>query len=264
MDCVFLFDVDGTLTPPRQPMKTMFADYFRGFVKREPVFLISGSDYSKIKEQVPLDILNDCHGVFGCSGAEYFEMDELVYRREHQFSTELVERVERFIEESPYEYRFGNHIEHRPGMLNVSVVGRNATLNQRRHYHEWDLAHGERSVFANRLVELFDEYEASCGGEISIDIVPNGWTKSVVKSEVIEKHPGAQLIFFGDRMGEQGNDRPLADVLNTPSGRHKAIEVKDYKDTWVHLRHLSGLQESKTRFRLDNVKELFTVGATFH
>jgi len=63
-----------------------------------------------------------------------------------------------------------------------------------------------------------------------------------VKHEVLEKFPDSSLIFFGDRMGAQGNDKPLADVLNTPSGKHSAISVDNYKDTWIHLRHFSGAQ----------------------
>jgi len=246
MTRIFLFDVDGTLTPPRQPMNSHFAEYFDEFSRSENVFLISGSDYAKIKEQVPINILLNCQGVFGCSGAEYVENDVAIYRKEHEFPEALLEQVSAFIDDSPYSKRCGNHVEHRPGMLNVSVIGRDATLDQRKHYHEWDMLHDERYRFANKLVETFAGYEASCGGEISIDIgidiVPTGWNKSVVKHEVLEKFPDSSLIFFGDRMGAQGNDKPLADVLNTPSGKHSAISVDNYKDTWIHLRHFSGAQ----------------------
>ena len=55
---VFLFDVDGTLTPPRQPMGDAFAYSFRHLVKDELVYIVSGSDIRKIREQVPEDILN--------------------------------------------------------------------------------------------------------------------------------------------------------------------------------------------------------------
>ena len=57
MSNVFLFDVDGTLTLPRQRMTNDFADIFRTLVRSQPVYLVSGSDLEKLKEQVPADIL---------------------------------------------------------------------------------------------------------------------------------------------------------------------------------------------------------------
>jgi len=239
MKTIYLFDVDGTLTAPRQVMTDSFAEFFLDFVKREEVFLVSGSDYQKLQEQVPADILEACTGVFGCSGAQFMQGNISVYERTHKFPAELLQMVETFIASSPYEVRCGNHVEHRPGMINISVIGRDATLAERKHYHEWDMVAQERFKFAEALNSKFREYEASCGGEISIDIVPQGWNKSVVKGEVLKMFSGARLVFFGDRMGPGGNDQPLADVLNTPSGRHAAILVKDFKDTWMHLTHIT-------------------------
>ena len=46
---IFMFDVDGTLTPPRQPMTLKFANLFEKFAARRRVFLVSGSDIEKIK-----------------------------------------------------------------------------------------------------------------------------------------------------------------------------------------------------------------------
>lgn len=235
MTKIFLFDVDGTLTPAREHMQDDFAAFFREFVASENVYLVSGSDYPKIQEQVPQDILDLCVGVFGCSGAEYHEKDQIIYQRTHEFPDHLLSVISDFVTQSPYEFRYGNHVELRPGMLNISIVGRDATQEQRKHYHHWDEEHHERSRFAANFNQIFDGYEATCGGEISIDIVPAGWNKSVVKREILDRTPGAELIFFGDKMGPQGNDRPLALALDTPCGKHRAVEVMDYRETWKHL-----------------------------
>lgn len=238
MKTVYLFDVDGTLTPPRQPMRKGFAEFFRKFVVSHNVILVSGSDYAKLCEQVPRDILEGCAGVFGCSGAEFLENGNLVFRKMHTFPEAMLDMINAYVDQSTYPLRLGTHVEFRPGMLNISVVGRKADQGQRKAYHEWDRTHAERSRFAAKLMEHFPEYEATCGGEISIDIVPKGWSKASVKPEVLERFPQHRLVFFGDRMGQQGNDRPLADALNMPSGRHLAVEVSGYKDTWIHLRHM--------------------------
>ena len=54
---IYLFDVDGTLTPPRQKMTEDFYQFFDRWVCDKVVYLVSGSDYKKIQEQVPENIL---------------------------------------------------------------------------------------------------------------------------------------------------------------------------------------------------------------
>ena len=122
-------------------------------------------------------------------------------------------------------------------MLNVSAVGRAATNDQRSAYHRWERTDGERARFAANIMQEFPGYEASVGGEISIDIVPKGWNKSVAKPEIENRHPNASIWFFGDRMGDGGNDQPLADALSADP-RHAAIAVTSFGDTWNHLKNV--------------------------
>ena len=236
MKNIYLFDVDGTLTPPRMPMDKAFEKFFDGFAGSNKVVLISGSDYKKIQEQVPQDILNKCDGVYGCSGAEYFENDVLVHRKEHEFPGRLLELCKSFIAQSAFDLRCGTHIEERPGMLNISAVGREANAEQRKAYHAWDMEHQERIAFVDLINKSGLPYEASAGGEISIDIVPQGWNKSVVKNEVLSKYPEARLTFFGDKIAPNGNDLPLAEVLNDTSGKHTSVAVESYEETWGYLK----------------------------
>lgn len=235
MESIYLFDVDGTLTPPRMPMDKAFEVFFDGFADANKVVLISGSDYKKIQEQVPQTILNKCDGVYGCSGAEYFENDVLIHRKEHAFPSELVALCKTFIDQSAYGLRCGTHIEERPGMLNISAVGRDADGEQRKSYHAWDTEHKERIAFVDLINKSELPYEASAGGEISIDIVPQGWNKSVVKHEVLSKYPDARLTFFGDKIAPNGNDLPLAEALNDQSGKHTSVAVESYEETWEYL-----------------------------
>ena len=236
---VFAFDVDGTLTAPRQRIDAEFENFMRSFVRSQTVFLITGSEYDMIGEQLPSDILQSCDGVFTCSGAELWQDRNVIYRKTHKFPDKLIEAAEHFVDTSPYPTRCGNHIEHRPGMLNISVVGRNANLAQRKAYHRWETGMMERKAFVFDLLKEFPEYEASTGGEISIDIVPNGWTKAVARAEIEKRSPRCNILFFGDKMSEGGNDKPLADELEKYP-QHTAIPVKTYEDTWSHLQaHMS-------------------------
>lgn len=233
---VYIFDVDGTLTPHRAPMKPDFKIFFRQFVASQNTYLISGSDISKINEQLPEDILTTCRGVFGCSGAEFWQQGKLQYRNDHVFPKQILENFQIFVDESPYPERYGTHIEMRIGMVNISVPGRNATTAQRKHYSEWDTIAEERKQFVERFNNIDHPYEASAGGQISIDIVPEGYNKSMAMGEILKREPDSILVFFGDRMAEGGNDKPLADALEKAGPPHRAIPVKTYLDTWEELK----------------------------
>ena len=119
-------------------------------------------------------------------------------------------------------------------MLNITTVGRNASNEERKAYHAWDNQHRERQEFIRVLSGQYPHYEFSAGGEISVDIVPYGWTKAVAKKEIEERHLDCSITFFGDRMGEGGNDKPLADVLKKHPN-HRAVHVGSYEDTWKIL-----------------------------
>ena len=68
-----------------------------------------------------------------------------LYRKDHKFPKLLHLICSMFVDNSPYPKRCGTHLEFRPGMLNVSVVGRKATNAQRSEYYEWDQMTNERS-----------------------------------------------------------------------------------------------------------------------
>ena len=96
MDNIFLFDVDGTLTEPRQEMTQDFANLFRVLVGNNLVYLVSGSDLAKLKEQVPKDILDSCAGIFSSSANQLDISDELIYINE----LEVEEGLEEFFREN--------------------------------------------------------------------------------------------------------------------------------------------------------------------
>ncbi|MEM7424577.1 MAG: HAD-IIB family hydrolase [Pseudomonadota bacterium] len=239
MDRMYLFDVDGTLTEPRQPIDPDFAQFFERFCKSHPVYLVSGSDLPKLEEQLPRSILAHAKGVFTCSAAELWVDGKASYQLDHEFPKELVEALEGFVDLSQYPRRFGNHIEFRTGMINFSVVGRNAEHSDRQTYFAWDQQEGERKEFIRRFVQTYTDYEASAGGEISIDIVPKGWNKSRALDVLKQDFPDATITFFGDRMAPGGNDYPLAEALKADSPRHQAVSVGTFYETWRLLSALS-------------------------
>ena len=63
-------------------------------------------------------------------------------------------------------------------MIILVVVGRNATLGERKMYVEFDTKEKERTWIANAFKEKFSEIEAVVGGDTGIDIYLVGHDKS--------------------------------------------------------------------------------------
>jgi len=223
MDNIYLFDVDGTLTEPRQPMTQDFANLFRVLVRSNLVYLVSGSDLGKLREQVPKDILDSCAGIFSSSANQFNIGDELIYENELEVENELQQFLEGFLEKSQYKTKTGNHIEHRPGMINFSVVGRNATQDERKEYYDWDRRKLERKKFAVSLMAHFPGMDAKIGGEISVDIYPRGYDKRQSVYYLREEHPGKKICFFGDKTDKHGNDYSVVISLDENDNLHSVL-----------------------------------------
>ena len=208
-DTCFLFDVDGTLTDPRQEMKPEFLNFFYSWMDEKSVYLVSGSDLPKIKEQVPNTILNKCQGIFSCMGNEYWKGDNCVYQNELELPHEVEDWLSLQVQDSSFPYRKAPHFEYRTGALNFSIVGRGASEQLRSYYSVWDEANKERKVLANQFNKKFKnkyQIEALIGGQISLDIQPIGNDKSQVVKHLKEKI----ILFFGDKCDKGGNDYALA------------------------------------------------------
>ena len=227
----FVFDIDGTLTPARQPIDPNFKSFFLEWVKNRNVYLISGSDYPKSEEQVGPEILHAVNGSFNTAGNVYYVKGKMVYRQDWDPPHELFDLLEQFLKESAYPIRAGNHIENRIGMVNFSIVGRACTMKQRKDYNNYDNEHQERARLRRIIMEKFPEIEVSIGGQISIDIYPVGKNKSQIISKI-----NGPIHFFGDKTMEGGNDYDLAkELLNPP---HKVTQVNGWQETMEILKKL--------------------------
>ena len=60
-------------------------------------------------------------------------------------------------------------------------------------------------------------------------------TKGSDKSQIIRDFMDGDVIFFGDRLDEHGNDKPLADAI-TNNKLGLVQPVTDWKDTWDKLK----------------------------
>ena len=229
----YLFDVDGTLTPARQRINPKFRDWFITFAAHNDVSLVSGSDYAKTVEQLGSAITNSVNAVFSCSGNETWKGGERLWRNGWTLPEAAHEWLAEQLTASEFELRTGNHFEHRTGMVNFSIVGRNAEIDEREQYIQWDKRTNEREKIAIAFNLHFPELEARIGGETGLDISKKGLNKSQIVEVFAEEF---ELHFFGDDMGENGNDYPLMRAI-VDNNRGRVYNVGNWTETWNLLQY---------------------------
>ena len=242
MNKIFIFDVDGTLTPSRLPMTKEFQKFFKEWIKKNKFYLVTGSDLPKLQEQMCFfDI--EAEGIFTCCGNEFWlpnpsvpiQSADLIYSNKFKPPKDLIEYLERKVLKSEYPNRCGNHIEDRGSMVNFSVVGRNCTQEQREDYFKWDKKMGERNITCMEIKGTWPTLDAVVGGQISVDIYPKGMDKSQVLNVIEQERlvPPSEYIFIGDGIENYGNDYPLAELMDN-------TEICDWYQTkgWEHTKEI--------------------------
>ena len=223
MNKIFIFDVDGTLTPSRLPMTKEFQEFFKQWIKKNKFYLVTGSDLPKLQEQMCMyDI--EAEGIFTCCGNQFWlpnpsvpiQSADLIYDNKFKVPRKLNKLLGTILSNSIYPHRYGNHIEDRGSMVNFSIVGRDCNQEQREEYYKWDKEKGERKIIAQAVKEKFPDLDAVIGGQISIDIYPKGNDKSQVLNVIEQERlvPPNEYIFIGDGIENGGNDYPLAKLMN--------------------------------------------------
>lgn len=211
---ICLFDVDGTLTKPRQKIDLQTEKLLLETAKREQfdIGVVGGSDLTKIKEQLGGDdIFKKYKYVFAENGL-------IAYKDERQIITETIQSAIgeddlqdfinfclRYISELKLPFKRGTFIEFRSGMINISPVGRNCSQEERLKYYEYDKENQIRKKFIAALKKEFVDlpWTFSIGGQISIDAFPNGWDKTYCLKHIDEYD---EIHFFGDKTREGEND----------------------------------------------------------
>ena len=242
MGKIYLFDVDGTLTPSRAKIDPVFAVEFLRWMEGKEIYVVSGGSFLRLIEQLGRDIIDNVHGVFACMGNVFYQKREqvnhsgmqeweIIYENKFVPPKNLKRSLNSYVAKSPYHTKTGNHHEIRQGMLNFSIVGRNATPEERTEYAAYDAEHGERARIAGKLRAKYPQLDFVVGGEVSMDIFHTGNDKSqVIEMYFEEALEGNQVIFVGDRMIFPGNDYALAIALKQHRNG-EAYEVKSWQDT---------------------------------
>jgi len=220
---VYLFDVDGTLTPPMKNMRPEITMRFLEWVKDKDVYIVAGSDKKKVNRQLPASVLSRVKGVFCSSANELWVKDKLIYKNNWTPPHDFLSCLSQLYKSSHFTPKGKNFIEKRTGMVNFSIVGREAHPELREIYYEWDKKNKDREKMTLTIMGDYPNLEACIGGQISIDIYPKGQDKSQA-SKWVTKNLKKEIVFFGDKCQKGGNDYPIAlDILSGNKGTYHNV-----------------------------------------
>jgi len=220
---ILLFDVDETLTRARRTVTPEMLSLLSHLRQHCAIGYVGGSDLAKQQEQlgtqtIPVTTLFDyCFSENGLtaykSGLPLPSNSFIKWIGEDKYK-ELVKFILHYIADLDIPVKRGTFVEFRNGMINVSPIGRNASVQERNEYQTYDLENKIRETFVGVLKEKFRDLGLtySIGGQISFDIFPTGWDKTYCLG-LLEKdaqQPGGieytEIHFFGDKTYQGGND----------------------------------------------------------
>ena len=231
-----LFDIDGTLTLPRQKVTQQMLDRLDQLKQQATVGVVGGSDMAKGKEQLGDDILERFDYYFPQNGLQAYRESDLFHDMSlleflgEQKLQRVINCALRYMSELIIPKKRGNFVECRSGMLNLCPVGRSCSQEERDEFAAYDQIHGIRTKMVEHLkTELADlNLRFVIGGQISIDVFPDGWDKTYCLQHVKDRHFKA-IYFFGDKTAPGENDHeiyasPLT-IAHTVTGPDHTIEL---------------------------------------
>tara|TARA_B100000700_G_scaffold305934_1_gene380583 strand:+ start:482 stop:1276 length:795 start_codon:yes stop_codon:yes gene_type:complete len=248
---IVLFDMDGTLTEPRQPFDSKILEpILLKLSDYAHIGIITGSDEDYLREQMESFLYNSsCRyktHLLPCNGTKYLKPPETAagdFILTHEVSMEnhlgtkdyrelicelVYSQVDMCHTGAPLT---GHFINCRGSTINWCPIGRNANNEQRKEFIELDKEKQIRNRVLSELRAMLElkkianKITVKLGGDTSFDIYPTGWDKTYG----LKHFPGWDVWFVGDRCGENGNDREIYEACIGKSyvtdGPEKTAEI---------------------------------------
>lgn len=277
MKTILLFDIDATLTPPRQPINKEMTEVLMNL--NVPFVVAAGSNMDLIKEQFFLPFFE--HGYRGTFDA-YISNGTIKYHCEYDTEpkTELVSsfNIREYLGEDDYKEMIsafeevlakeefalppeitvkGEKITDRTSMINLITFGRVKTegpeaQENRKIFVEFDKETGYRSKIVEflkeRLRRLVEEkgLKILLGGQTSFDIVIDGYDKTYPLRQLVPSE-FEKAVFIGDALFPGGNDyvvQEFIDTLDKEQSQYEAIKTESWENTIEILKNLGYINNS--------------------
>jgi phosphomannomutase len=239
---------------------------------------VGGSDLAKQQEQlgtssIPVTTLFDfCFAENGLTayrmGQRLASQSFIGWLGEDKYK-KLVNFLLRYIADLDIPVKRGTFVEFRNGMVNVSPIGRNVTVDERNEYERYDKEHHIREKMVEVLKKEFPDLgltwvaplfytpcptcwyfcwrswaaltasSYSIGGQVSFDVFPTGWDKTYCLQHIEAEKNNPEGVeyttihFFGDKTYKGGNDYEIY-----TDSRTIGHSVKNPEETMAELKKL--------------------------
>lgn len=243
MKKVLAFDMDDTLTDTKTPVTDKMAKIIGDMLDSFDVCIVSGASFEQFKIQMVSHLnlsptrLRRLHLMPTC-GTRYYRYNETNKDWELQYSEDLTdeeaEKITDALEKSAKKLDLwpknpkGAVIENRSSQVTFTGLGHDAEYDEKQ---AWDPDGSKRLAITKLVHDMTPEFEASVAGTTSIDVTRPGINKAYGISKLVDILDISldDILFFGDKLKEGGNDYPVK-ALGTDT-----IEVNGWKDTAVRL-----------------------------
>jgi phosphomannomutase len=278
MKTAILFDIDNTLTPPRQSLQSKMVDILKKLVV--PFHIAAGSHMELVEEQffVPL-YLGGFRGKFNAflgNGAIHYFCD---YSDRLMIETVSAFNIRTFLGEEHFQKLIeilnetlqlpefslpesieasGDQVVFRGSMINLCPIGRSNKnpdiyYNNRKMFVDFDDKSSYRQQIMEHLKRKLSLYiqekdlTITLGGETSLDIGIVNQDKTIAVRTLLENGV-ERLIFIGDALFEGGNDWSIQSFVDNWNSDLKCpletIQVNNCEDTIETLNALNLVNKS--------------------
>lgn len=228
---IWLFDVDGTLTPAGGAIDPTFEAWLYRFASENDVRIVSGGDHERIIRQLGARLTSALTRAYCCLGSSVWQQGVEVSRTSYVPSSEMLSSAESLARQCRYPGPInGDVLREKPGGFSVVPPGLGASPQTLKTFELWDEEAGERARIADILSARYPELCVQVSGRSSIDCFREG----LDKSQIVEDLKGP-VTFLADSMHPSGNDFGLAQVLRKRGGADQAIPVCSWRQTWAWL-----------------------------
>ena len=240
---LLLFDIDGTLTKPREEISKDMIDFLTDVKKNNPnidLASVGGAEFLQAKYQIGkvtsiFKLICTENGVstYDSNLNIYDSKNIKDYLTEEQIQ-EMINFGLNYIADLKIPIKRGSFIQFRASTINFSPIGRDCSHEDREKFVIFNKEHHILEKFKEEFDKRFEKkYNVSVviGGQISFDLFPTGWDKRYCLRFFKDYD---NIIFFGDKTIPGGNDYQIA----TCDDITKGIHVNSPDDTKVKVNEI--------------------------
>ncbi len=241
---IIAFDLDGTLAESKSPLSDEMAEVLNELLTQFQVCVISGGRFEQFEKQLLANLKADpaklemLHLMPTC-GTRYYRYDlekadwHKVYAEDFTESEKrkIIGAMNKVLDELHMraDKPWGEIIEDRGSQVTLSALGQEAPVAEK---EAWDPDQTKKQALRDAIQALIPEFEVRAGGTTSIDVTKLGIDKAYGMKKLMSmlEVSKEEILFFGDRLSEGGNDYPVkamgVDSLEVSHWQHTAIALR--------------------------------------